>query len=112
MRSNRRALRGLRQAALNEVFAHYDSLGLEYVDDVPLLVPITGACENVSTLYSLAGQRNVYLTQTGQLSLETELADVSGTYCVISSFRADKPDERHLNEFRLVEEEFTWASIA
>jgi asparaginyl-tRNA synthetase len=112
MRSNRRALRRLRQAALNEVFAHYNSLGLEYVDDVPLLVPITGACENVSTLYSLEGRRNLYLSQTGQLSLESELADVDGTYCVISSFRADEPDKRHLNEFRLVEEEFAWTNVA
>lgn len=107
MSLERHLLRRLRQSMVAGVVAHYDVLGLEHVDDVPMLVPITGACENVATLYSLARHRNLYLSQTGQLSLEMELQRASGGYCVVSSFRADRADARHLNEFRLIEEEFT-----
>jgi asparaginyl-tRNA synthetase len=94
---------------LRSVQAYYEGSGVEYVDEVPLLVPITGACENVGTLYPVRTSRNLYLTQTGQLSLEVELQQASGVYCIVSSFRADRTDERHLNEFRLVEEEFAIA---
>lgn len=103
------ALRELRQAMLRALQAHYEHNAVTLIDDVPTLVPITGACENVATLYALTDNPGLYLTQTGQLALEVELQHQRDVYCIIASFRADNEDARHLNEFRLVEEEFAVA---
>lgn len=112
MASTKGHIRRVRQAMLGSITEHYRSHGVEFIDDVPLIVPITGACENVSTLYRLAGHRGLYLTQTGQLSLEIELLEHDAVCCVVPSFRSDPPDQRHLNEFHLIEEEFSYpASI-
>src|SRR5438874_2937703 len=107
MTVSRDELRTVRQAMLHAATSHYDESGSTFIDDIPTVVPITGACENVSTLFKLAGHRGEYLTQTGQLSLEVELQRYDSVYCSILSFRSDIPDGRHLQEFRLVEEEFT-----
>lgn len=92
-------------AAIAGVRKHYESIGLLEVP-VPVLVGITGACENVSTLFKVQNARRIHLTQTGQLALEHALQFTSGLYCVTKSFRTDHIDERHLNEFTLIEEEF------
>jgi asparaginyl-tRNA synthetase len=94
----------LREIAVEEARASYRAAGLREVS-VPILVGITGACENVSTLYRLASDIPVHLTQTGQLALEHTLEVVKGVYCVTPSFRTDRIDDRHLNEFTLIEEE-------
>jgi asparaginyl-tRNA synthetase len=110
MTVDRQRLRALRQAAVHAVFTHYDQLGLTWIDDAPSVVPITGACENVSTLYRVSeGQ---YLAQTAQLFLEVELQHHAAVYASVHSFRADRSDSRHLNEFGLIEEEFSWPSAA
>jgi len=61
---------------LNQTFAdaarkHYASAGLTYAD-VPQIVGITGACENVDTLFRVGSRVKVplFFSQTGQLSLE------------------------------------------
>jgi asparaginyl-tRNA synthetase len=88
----------------------------------PLLVDVTGACENVDTLLTVTGSRHGalphisarqlpgeprgYLSQTGQLALETALARCDSCWCHTVSFRDDEPSSRHLREFELVEEEF------
>jgi asparaginyl-tRNA synthetase len=87
----------------------------------PLLVDVTGACENVDTLLAVSGSRKVdersgsaervqqvprgYLSQTGQLALETALAHCNACWCRTVSFRDDEPSPRHLREFELIEEE-------
>ncbi|THV37619.1 amino acid--tRNA ligase-related protein [Glycomyces buryatensis] len=100
-------LLAIREAAIEGARAHYRSSGLAEAA-VPVLVGITGACENVSTLYRVAGSAPVHLTQTGQLALEHALCVSKGVYCITPSFRTDKIDERHLHEFTLIEEEISF----
>jgi len=66
-----------------------------------------GACENLKTVFSVcyAGHR-AYLRQTGQLYLETYLPYEEKVWCLGPSFRAEKLDNRHLQEFQLFEIEF------
>jgi asparaginyl-tRNA synthetase len=101
-----RNLLAVRQAAISGARAHYEAGGLREVA-VPVLVGITGACENVSTLFRVAGGERVHLTQTGQLALEHALCATKGVFCVTSSFRTDRIDDRHLHEFTLIEEEIS-----
>lgn len=87
---------------------HYRTLGLQYVD-VPAIVGITGACENVDTLFKVGNRLDLplFFTQTGQLALEQALQHVHGVYTIIHSGRDEETeDERHLRQFRLTEEEF------
>ncbi|MFH0943512.1 MAG: amino acid--tRNA ligase-related protein, partial [Candidatus Beckwithbacteria bacterium] len=87
---------------------NYEKSGLMYVD-VPEIVGITGACENVDTLFKVGNRLDIplFFTQTGQLSLEQALQSFNGTFTVIHSGRdEEKEDERHLRQFRLTEEEF------
>jgi len=75
---------------------------------VPHITRATGACENVYTLFGLDyfGER-AYLSQTGQLYLETLTPFLSRVWCVGPSFRAEtRVDGRHLTEFTLLELEF------
>lgn len=73
--------------------------------DVPTITAITGACENVDTLYALDHfGKEAYLAQTGQLYLETKIPGHRKVWTIIQSNRAEeKADTRHLNQFQLVE---------
>jgi asparaginyl-tRNA synthetase len=101
---------------LNQTFAkaakeHYARIGLMFAD-VPQIVGITGACENVDTLFRVRSRRDIplFFSQTGQLSLEEILRYFPGAYTVIHSGRdEEEEDERHLRQFRLTEEEFDWS---
>jgi len=87
---------------------HYRKMGLQYAD-VPAIVGITGACENVDTLFKVGNRLDLplFFTQTGQLALEQILQSSSGAYTIIHSGRDEEiEDERHLRQFRLTEEEF------
>ncbi|HEV7454452.1 MAG TPA: amino acid--tRNA ligase-related protein, partial [Candidatus Saccharimonadales bacterium] len=87
---------------------NYRQRGLTYVD-VPEIVGITGACENVDTLFRVGNRRGLplFFSQTGQLSLEQALQSFSGAWTVIHSGRdEEEEDNRHLCQFRLTEEEF------
>lgn len=87
---------------------HYERAGLTYVD-VPQIVGITGACENVDTLFKIQNRLALplFMTQTGQLALEQALQSFNGTWTVIHSGRdEEEEDKRHLRQFRLTEEEF------
>ncbi len=95
------------------VMNNYRQLGLRYVD-VPAIVGITGACENVDTLYKVQNRFDIplFFTQTGQLSLEQALQTFSGVYAIIHSGRdEEEEDARHLRQFRLTEEEFDCTMI-
>lgn len=86
----------------------YRNRGRTYVD-VPEIVGITGACENVDTLFKIGNHLELplFLTQTGQLALEQALQSFHGVYTVIHSGRdEEEEDDRHLRQFRLTEEEF------
>lgn len=92
---------------------HYRKSGLTYVD-VPEIVGITGACENVDTLFKVGNRLSLplFFTQTGQLSLEQALQSFHGCFTVIHSGRDEEvEDERHLRQFRLTEEEFDCTMI-
>lgn len=89
-------------------FENYKKLGLTYVE-VPVIVGITGACENIDTLFKIQNRLSLplFFTQTGQLYLEQALQSFSGVYTVVHSGRDEEvEDERHLKQFRLTEEEF------
>lgn len=94
---------------LNEgAYQQYKQTGLTYVD-VPEIVGITGACENVDTLFKVNNRFDIplFFTQTGQLSLEQALQSLPGVFTVIHSGRdEEEEDNRHLRQFRLTEEEF------
>jgi asparaginyl-tRNA synthetase len=93
---------------------NYQKQGLTYVD-VPEIVGITGACENIDTLFKIQNRLDLplFLTQTGQLALEQSLQSCHGVYTVIYSGRdEEKEDERHLRQFRLTEEEFDCSLVS
>lgn len=95
------------------VAENYKKRGIIYVD-VPEIVGITGACENVDTLFKIGNNSDLplFFTQTGQLSLEQALQSFSGVWTVIYSGRDEEvEDERHLRQFRLTEEEFDSTTI-
>ncbi|MEI6327547.1 MAG: amino acid--tRNA ligase-related protein [Candidatus Roizmanbacteria bacterium] len=87
---------------------HYRHVrGLIYVD-VPAIVGITGACENVDTLFKVGNRLDLplFFSQTGQLALEQALQTIHGAWTVIHSGRDEtEEDARHLRQFRLTEEE-------
>jgi len=92
---------------------HYKKSGLMYAE-VPQIVGITGACENVDTLFRIGNRLGLplFMTQTGQLALEQVLEHFPGVYTIIHSGRDEEiEDERHLRQFRLTEEEFDWSFI-
>jgi asparaginyl-tRNA synthetase len=92
---------------------NYRSRNMVYVD-VPEIVGITGACENVDTLFKIGNHSDLplFFTQTGQLSLEQALQSFSGVWTVIHSGRDEEiEDERHLRQFRLTEEEFDSSTV-
>lgn len=73
--------------------------------EVPTLTKITGACENINTLYSVDHFGiEAFLAQTGQLYLEAKIPIHNKVWTVIDSSRAEPvADERHLNQFQLIE---------
>jgi len=96
------------QSLVKGAASFYQKIGLTYVE-VPEIVGITGACENVDTLFKVSNRLSLplFITQTGQLSLEQSLQSFSGVWTVIHSGRdEEEEDERHLRQFRLTEEEF------
>lgn len=85
----------------------------DFVDvtaQMPILVGVSGACENVDTLYKVtpspSNAGHSYLAQSGQLYLEvhTNSFPSGRVYCMIPSHRAELDvDNRHLNAFPLWE---------
>ena len=92
---------------------YYKKAGITYAE-VPEIVGITGACENVDTLFRIGNRLGLplFMTQTGQLALEQILEHFPGVYTIIHSGRDEEiEDERHLRQFRLTEEEFEWSLV-
>ncbi len=92
---------------------NYGGRGMVYVD-VPEMVGITGACENIDTLFKIRNRLDIplFFTQTGQLALEQGLQSFHGVWTVIHSGRDEaEEDSRHLRQFRLTEEEFDSTTV-
>ena len=103
----------LQSALTGAAHDHYRRAGLTHVD-VPQIVGVTGACENIDTLFRVRSRVPVplYFSQTGQLCLEQALEHFPGVYTIMHSGRDEETeDERHLRQFRLTEEEFDWSLV-
>jgi asparaginyl-tRNA synthetase len=81
----------------------------ESVQFVPAPRIVTGACENVDTLWAVTSGNvpgEFFFAQTGQLYLEMSLAETPRAFTVGPSGRAEAQiDHRHLREFTLFEVE-------
>jgi len=99
-------------SAMSRAFRdHYDDAGLTHVE-VPQIVGVTGACENVDTLFRVGNRLGcpLFFSQTGQLCLEQALLHFQGVWTSMHSGRDEElEDERHLRQFLLTEEEFDWS---
>lgn len=75
----------------------------------PEIVRVIGACENVETLFGILSKRvsHRFMTQTSQLTLELCLQYFDGVYSIVQSGRDENADARHLDEFVLLEGEFS-----
>ena len=82
-----------------------ESRGFIGVHNAPELVGITGACENVDTLFKVDFfGKQAYLAQSDQLYLELLTPHLDKVYAEIQSFRMEKEaDARHLCQFSLFE---------
>lgn len=91
------AIQGARKFCLENKFVQ--------VHGAPELVGISGACENVSTLFPVDFfGKKAYLTQSDQLYLETLTPSLGRCWAEIQSFRAEpEADPRHLAQFSLFE---------
>ncbi len=75
------------------------------VHNMPEIVGVTGACENVDTLFKVDyfGEQ-AYLAQSDQLYLELITPYLKKVYAEIQSFRMEpEADDRHLAQFALFE---------
>jgi len=82
-----------------------ENRGFIGVHNAPELVGITGACENVDTLFKVDFfGKQAYLAQSDQLYLELLTPHLDKVYAEIQSFRMEaEADARHLCQFSLFE---------
>lgn len=107
-----------RQAAILRVRAEIMRAAAEYFDsngfvrtDPPILTP--AACEGTSTLFPVDyfGEE-AYLTQSGQLYVESTALALGKVYSFGPTFRAEKSKtRRHLTEFWMIEPEVAFAGL-
>lgn len=85
--------------------AEAERRGFIGVHNAPEIVSVTGACENVDTLFKVDyfGEQ-AYLAQSDQLYLELITPHLEKVYAEIQSFRMEpEADDRHLTQFSLFE---------
>src|SRR5947207_12716173 len=111
-------VRSPRQAAILRIRATIMRAAQEYFDingfvrtDPPILTP--AACEGTSTLFELDYFGDpAYLTQSGQLYIESTALALGKVYSFGPTFRAEKSKtRRHLTEFWMVEPEVAYAEL-
>jgi len=75
---------------------------------MPHMVGVTGACENVDTLFKVDYfGKEAFLAQSNQLYLELWTPSLNNVYALVRSFRAESAvNNRHQTEFGLLELEF------
>ncbi|MFC5860929.1 asparagine--tRNA ligase [Acidicapsa dinghuensis] len=111
-------VRSQRQAAILRIRAEIMRAAAEYFDtngfvrtDPPILTP--AACEGTSTLFPVDyfGDE-AYLTQSGQLYIESTALALGKVYSFGPTFRAEKSKtRRHLTEFWMIEPEVAWCDL-
>jgi asparaginyl-tRNA synthetase len=110
--------RSPRQAAILRVRAAIMRAAAEFFDtrgfirtDPPILTP--AACEGTSTLFELDYFGDpAYLTQSGQLYIESTAMALGKVYSFGPTFRAEKSKtRRHLTEFWMIEPEVAWLEL-
>ncbi|HEU4981274.1 MAG TPA: amino acid--tRNA ligase-related protein, partial [Acidobacteriaceae bacterium] len=111
-------LRTPRQAAILRIRAEIIKAARDYLDDngfvltdPPILTP--AACEGTSTLFPVEyfGDE-AFLTQSGQLYVESTALALGKVYSFGPTFRAEKSKtRRHLTEFWMVEPEIAFCDL-
>jgi len=111
-------IRTPRQSAILRIRAEIIKAARDYLDDhgfvltdPPILTP--AACEGTSTLFPVEyfGDE-AYLTQSGQLYIESTAMALGKVYSFGPTFRAEKSKtRRHLTEFWMVEPEIAFATL-
>lgn len=111
LRSNRpTAILRVRHTVIRAIRDFFDGQGFT-LTDMPILVP--GAGEDKQSLFPVDyfGEK-VFLSQTGQLYLESACMALGKVYCFGPTFRAEKSKtRRHLTEFWMVEPEVAFAQV-
>jgi asparaginyl-tRNA synthetase len=107
-----------RQSAILRIRAEIIKAARDYLDDngftltdPPILTP--AACEGTSTLFPVDyfGDE-AFLTQSGQLYIESTALALGKVYSFGPTFRAEKSKtRRHLTEFWMVEPEWAYAGL-
>ena len=111
-------VRSARQAAILRIRAEIMRAAAEYFDsngftrtDPPILTP--AACEGTSTLFPVDyfGDE-AFLTQSGQLYIESTALALGKVYSFGPTFRAEKSKtRRHLTEFWMIEPEVAYCDL-
>ncbi len=111
-------MRSPRQAAILRIRAEIMRAAAEYFDsngfirtDPPILTP--AACEGTSTLFPVDYFGDpAYLTQSGQLYIESTALALGKVYSFGPTFRAEKSKtRRHLTEFWMIEPEVAFLDL-
>ncbi|MGH2460646.1 MAG: asparagine--tRNA ligase [Chloroflexota bacterium] len=108
LRSSRQhAILRIRAAIIGAIRNYLDDHGFTLVDS-PILTP--SACEGTTTLFETTYfDAKAYLSQSGQLYLESAAMALGKVYCFGPAFRAEKSKtRRHLIEFWIVEPEVAY----
>ena len=104
------AILRVRHTVIQAVREFFDGRGFTLID-TPILVP--GAGEDKQSLFPVDyfGEP-AFLSQTGQLYLESACMALGKVYCFGPTFRAEKSKtRRHLTEFWMVEPEVAFAEL-
>lgn len=104
------AILRIRHTLIRAAREFFDEQGFTLID-TPILSP--GAAEGAGTLFSVDyfGEK-VFLSQTGQLYLESACMALGKVYCFGPTFRAEKSKtRRHLTEFWMIEPEVAFAEL-
>ncbi len=111
-------IRSPRQSAILRIRAEIIKAARDFLDDKgflltdpPILTP--AACEGTSTLFPVEyfGDE-AFLTQSGQLYIESTALALGKVYSFGPTFRAEKSKtRRHLTEFWMVEPEWAFANL-
>ena len=112
LRSKRQhAILRVRHTIIQAIRDFFDGQGFTLVD-APIFTP--NACEGTSTLFETDYHGDkAYLTQSGQLYMESAAAAFGKAYCFGPTFRAEKSKtRRHLAEFWMVEPEVAFMDLA
>ncbi|MCH7760351.1 asparagine--tRNA ligase [candidate division TA06 bacterium] len=111
LRSRRQhAILRVRAEVVKAIRDYFDGNGFILVD-APIFTP--AACEGTTTLFETDyfGEK-AYLSQSGQLYMESACFSLEKVYCFGPTFRAEKSKtRRHLTEFWMVEPEMAFAHL-